>query len=37
MVIVALLGQALSGLGVFYLLTVVWKIARHYPVSRWFF
>jgi hypothetical protein len=37
MVLVALLGQALGGAGLIYILTITWKIARGYPVRRWFF
>jgi hypothetical protein len=37
MVFVALAGQALGALGLVYALTTTWKIARGYPVRRWFF
>ena len=32
-----LMNHVLPILGVWYLITVVWKIAKHYPVKRWFF
>ncbi|AEI71073.1 hypothetical protein [EBPR siphovirus 2] len=37
MVLLALARDALSILGFVYALTITVKIARHYPIRRWFF
>ena len=35
MIFLALMRDALSFLGFVYVITIVWKMARHYPVRRW--
>lgn len=37
MIFVALLDQFLNAWGLAYLATSLWKIAKGYPVKRWFF
>lgn len=36
MILLALFKDALSIFGLFWLCSVVWKIARKYPARRWF-
>lgn len=37
MIVGILLNHALSALGLIWIVLSVWKMARGYPVSRWFF
>jgi hypothetical protein len=37
MVAGVLANHILPAFGVFYLGTVVWKVAKGYPIGRWFF
>ncbi len=32
-----LVNHSLDALGTVFLCTIIWKIARGYPISRWFF
>jgi hypothetical protein len=37
MIVAVLANHALAFVGVVYLVTTTWKIARRYPLHRWFF
>ena len=37
MIVGVLLSHILDAIGIIYLISVTWKVARGYPLSRWFF
>lgn len=37
MIVAFLATHILDGLGIYMICTTVWKMARKYPVRRWFF
>lgn len=37
MIVAVLASHILPSLGVIYISTIVWKVARKYSVTRWFF